>query len=286
MKNPAKASPEDVNLGRELARARKRAQLTQAQVAARMKTTQSAIARMESGTQALSIATLRRYAEAVGARAVVLIGFPEDAATESQKASVKERSGVTAPAALGKFGSDELPAIESVKYTGTLAHPIQISPVTMLRLMSHRPEFQSERERRDNAYEKKWQALFKVFGLPFGDYGRLAVLLAYKHVPGFAIAKAGGHPRALSQFAMVIFRIEVEDLAKQKHKSQNWARLWLAKQAPWKKELGSRSPATLKKHYENANKWLLEKTRRTRELSPTSWPDAYRYAGLAIPREG
>jgi transcriptional regulator with XRE-family HTH domain len=52
----------------ELVRARKRASLTQAQVAERMGTTQSAVARLESGGRVPSIATLRRYAAATGAR--------------------------------------------------------------------------------------------------------------------------------------------------------------------------------------------------------------------------
>jgi len=56
----------------ELLRARKRAGLTQAEVAARMGTKAPAVARLEasSGTKrhSPSIATLRRYAEAVGCR--------------------------------------------------------------------------------------------------------------------------------------------------------------------------------------------------------------------------
>jgi predicted transcriptional regulator len=48
--------------------ARKRAGLSQEQVAARAGTTQSAIARLEGGGVSPSISTLRRYAEATGAR--------------------------------------------------------------------------------------------------------------------------------------------------------------------------------------------------------------------------
>src|SRR5947207_15901557 len=56
----------------ELLRARKRAGLTQAQVAARMGTKTPAIARLEGGGGARrhspTVATLRKYAEAVGCR--------------------------------------------------------------------------------------------------------------------------------------------------------------------------------------------------------------------------
>jgi len=48
--------------------ARARAGLSQAELARRMKTTQSAVARLESGRVAPSLATLRRYAEATGSR--------------------------------------------------------------------------------------------------------------------------------------------------------------------------------------------------------------------------
>ena len=47
--------------------------MTQGEVAARMGTTQSVIARLESGRRAPSLRTVQRYAEAVGARAVVRI---------------------------------------------------------------------------------------------------------------------------------------------------------------------------------------------------------------------
>src|SRR3954452_18729233 len=45
---------------------RRRSQLTQAQVAARMATTQTAIARLESGRQSPSVQTLQSYARANG----------------------------------------------------------------------------------------------------------------------------------------------------------------------------------------------------------------------------
>ena len=54
-----------------LVRARTAAKLTQAEVARRLGTTQSAIARLEGGRVSPSFATLRRYAEATGTRLTV-----------------------------------------------------------------------------------------------------------------------------------------------------------------------------------------------------------------------
>jgi predicted transcriptional regulator len=51
-----------------LVRARTEAKLSQAQVAKRIGTTQSAIARLEGGGISPSLSTLRRYAEATGKR--------------------------------------------------------------------------------------------------------------------------------------------------------------------------------------------------------------------------
>jgi DNA-binding XRE family transcriptional regulator len=58
-------------IARELIAARVRAGLTQEQLAEKMQTTQSTIARMESGRTLPSMRTLSRYAEATGSRAVV-----------------------------------------------------------------------------------------------------------------------------------------------------------------------------------------------------------------------
>ena len=63
----------EFDMARELIAARSRAGLTQSEVARRMGTTQSVIARLEGGTRTPSLRTVQRYAEAVGARAVVRI---------------------------------------------------------------------------------------------------------------------------------------------------------------------------------------------------------------------
>ena len=63
----AEQEPE-FELARTLIEARSRAGLTQQQLAARMNTTQSVIARLESGRVQPSTQTLRRIAEATGTR--------------------------------------------------------------------------------------------------------------------------------------------------------------------------------------------------------------------------
>src|SRR3954447_12821646 len=77
LKEPAvraeyEAQAEEFALLDELLRARRRAGLTQAEVAAKMGTKTPAVARLEAGgggqRHSPSVATLRRYAEAVGCR--------------------------------------------------------------------------------------------------------------------------------------------------------------------------------------------------------------------------
>ncbi len=58
-------------LARERIAARTKAGLTQGDVAARMGTTKSVVARIESGRGTPSMRTVQRFAHAVGARAVV-----------------------------------------------------------------------------------------------------------------------------------------------------------------------------------------------------------------------
>jgi len=58
----------EFEIAAELLRARLRARLSQAQLARRMRTSQSTIARLESGLTLPSTKTLLRYAEATGSR--------------------------------------------------------------------------------------------------------------------------------------------------------------------------------------------------------------------------
>jgi DNA-binding XRE family transcriptional regulator len=58
-------------IARELIAARVRAGLTQDEIATRMHTTQSTIARLESGRTMPSMRTLTRYAEATGSRTII-----------------------------------------------------------------------------------------------------------------------------------------------------------------------------------------------------------------------
>lgn len=67
------AQSAEFELTRELIAARSRAGLTQGEIAHRMGTTQSVIARLEGGKRQPSIRTVQRYAEALGCRAVVRI---------------------------------------------------------------------------------------------------------------------------------------------------------------------------------------------------------------------
>ena len=61
----------EFDIAMELIRARIRAGLSQAELAARMKTSQSAIARLESGQTLPSTKTLLRFAEATGSKVEV-----------------------------------------------------------------------------------------------------------------------------------------------------------------------------------------------------------------------
>ena len=60
------ALEEEFSIAAQLIEARTKANLTQEQVARRMGTTQSVVARLESGHPLPSLRTLRRYASAVG----------------------------------------------------------------------------------------------------------------------------------------------------------------------------------------------------------------------------
>ena len=65
------ALADEFDLARELIAARVRAGLTQAQVAARMGTTQSVVARLESGAQMPSVNTLLKFAKATRSRPII-----------------------------------------------------------------------------------------------------------------------------------------------------------------------------------------------------------------------
>lgn len=65
------ALAEEFDLARELIAARVRAGLTQAEVAKRMGTTQSVIARLESGAQMPSVNTLLKFAKATRSRPII-----------------------------------------------------------------------------------------------------------------------------------------------------------------------------------------------------------------------
>lgn len=67
------AMGDEFELARQLIEARTRAHLTQTDVAQRMGTTQSVVARLEGGKQAPSLRTMQRYAQAVGGRLVLRI---------------------------------------------------------------------------------------------------------------------------------------------------------------------------------------------------------------------
>jgi transcriptional regulator with XRE-family HTH domain len=62
------ALDEEFSLASQLIEARARAGLTQAEVADRMGTSQSTVARLESGGAKPSLSTLKRFAQATGAR--------------------------------------------------------------------------------------------------------------------------------------------------------------------------------------------------------------------------
>jgi len=62
------ALEEEFSIAAQLIEARTQANLTQAQVARRMGTTQSVVARLESGQPTPSLRTLKRYASAVGSK--------------------------------------------------------------------------------------------------------------------------------------------------------------------------------------------------------------------------
>ena len=69
-------------LVRELAEQRQAAGLSQTEVAARMGTSQSAVARLESGTADVRASTLERYAAAVGGQITWKLNRPGEGASQ------------------------------------------------------------------------------------------------------------------------------------------------------------------------------------------------------------
>lgn len=70
------ALEEEFALVNSMIQARSRAHLTQAQVAERMGTTESAVSRLESGRGRPNTETLKRYADAVGRRLRITLEPP------------------------------------------------------------------------------------------------------------------------------------------------------------------------------------------------------------------
>ena len=85
------ALAEDFELLNEILKARTAAGLTQAEVAARIGTTQSAVARLESaiGKHSPSIATLKRYASALGYRLQIRLVKDQGLTTRSTRTRAK-----------------------------------------------------------------------------------------------------------------------------------------------------------------------------------------------------
>jgi len=67
------ALADEYAIAREMIAARARAGLSQSEVAQRMGTTQSVVARLESGKRPPSMRTVQRFAQAVGGHAVLRI---------------------------------------------------------------------------------------------------------------------------------------------------------------------------------------------------------------------
>jgi transcriptional regulator with XRE-family HTH domain len=92
MKNPVyraeyESLSEEFALVSALIEARNKAGLTQAQLASRMKTTQAAIARLESGRVLPSTRTLQKFAQATGT--VLKISFQPRSATAIRRSGAK-----------------------------------------------------------------------------------------------------------------------------------------------------------------------------------------------------
>src|SRR6266849_6031335 len=89
------AQAEEFALLDELLSARRRAGLTQAEVAARMGTKTPAVARLEAGggsrRHSPSVATLRKYAQAVGCRLEIRLRPRDGSKPEAEQAAAADR---------------------------------------------------------------------------------------------------------------------------------------------------------------------------------------------------
>jgi transcriptional regulator with XRE-family HTH domain len=86
---------EEFELLDDILKARSEAGVTQAELAARIGTTQSAVARMETaiGKHSPSISTLKRYASALGYRLQVRLVKEQDLTTRSTRTRRERRAG-------------------------------------------------------------------------------------------------------------------------------------------------------------------------------------------------
>jgi transcriptional regulator with XRE-family HTH domain len=86
---------EEFELLGDILKARAEAGVTQAELAARIGTTQSAVARMETaiGRHSPSISTLKRYASALGYRLQVRLVKEQGLATRSRRTRRERRTG-------------------------------------------------------------------------------------------------------------------------------------------------------------------------------------------------
>lgn len=81
------ALADEFGMTRQLIEARTRAHMTQSDVAERMGTSQSVVARLEGGKRPPSLRTVQRYAEAVGGRVVLRIEPRAAGATKQRVAA-------------------------------------------------------------------------------------------------------------------------------------------------------------------------------------------------------
>jgi transcriptional regulator with XRE-family HTH domain len=78
----ARMAEDRTRLVRELAEQRQADGLSQTEIAARMGTSQSAVARLESGTADVRASTLERYAAAVGSQITWKLNRPQEGTSE------------------------------------------------------------------------------------------------------------------------------------------------------------------------------------------------------------